>query len=117
MLNQSGNLEEAAMKDLAALAQLVSAKKQVLAQQEAVDEEAPEEFQDELLGTVMDDPVMLPDSKVYVDRATIQRHLLSNPNDPFTRYATSVLEVVPSSNPLVSLGNTLVFPPFLMLIH
>ena len=31
------------------------------------------------------DPVILPDSKITVDRATIERHLMSSKNDPFNR--------------------------------
>jgi len=38
--------------------------------------EVPEEFLDPVLGTVMNDPVTLPNSKVTLDRTTIIRHLL-----------------------------------------
>lgn len=31
------------------------------------------------------DPVVLPDSKVTLDRSTIERHLLSSATDPFSR--------------------------------
>jgi len=47
--------------------------------------DAPDEFMDPLMMTVMDDPVILPGSKVTVDRATIMNHLLQNSNDPFDR--------------------------------
>jgi len=33
----------------------------------------------------MDDPVLLPSSKMIVDRNTIETHLLSDPTDPFNR--------------------------------
>ena len=33
----------------------------------------------------MQDPVILPDSKVTVDRSTIERHLLTSLTDPFSR--------------------------------
>jgi len=33
----------------------------------------------------MTDPVVLPSSKVTVDRSTIARHLLSDQTDPFNR--------------------------------
>ena len=39
-------------------------------------EDAPEEFLDALLSTLMKDPVMLPSSKKVVDRSTISRHIL-----------------------------------------
>lgn len=38
--------------------------------------DAPEEFLDEIMGTLMKDPVILPSSRNVVDRATIARHLL-----------------------------------------
>ena len=42
---------------------------------EATDD-APEDFRDAMLFTLMRDPVMLPASKNVVDRSTISRHLL-----------------------------------------
>ena len=38
--------------------------------------DVPEEFLDSLLGTVMNDPVILPNSQVTLDRTSIVRHLL-----------------------------------------
>ena len=38
--------------------------------------QAPEEFIDPIMGTVMTDPVILPSSGNTVDRSTIVRHLL-----------------------------------------
>lgn len=38
--------------------------------------EVPEEFLDPILGTVMSDPVTLPNSQVTLDRTSIVRHLL-----------------------------------------
>ena len=38
--------------------------------------QAPEEFKDALMDTVMSDPVILPTSGHVVDRSTIIRHLL-----------------------------------------
>ncbi|KAJ4912092.1 putative ubiquitin conjugation factor E4 [Raphanus sativus] len=57
---------------------------------EALDAEAalgeiPEEFLDPIQYTLMRDPVILPSSKTTVDRAIIQRHLLSDNHDPFNR--------------------------------
>jgi ubiquitin conjugation factor E4 B len=45
----------------------------------------PNEFLDPIMSTLMRDPVILPSSKVTVDRKTIARHLLSDQNDPFNR--------------------------------
>jgi ubiquitin conjugation factor E4 B len=44
----------------------------------------------------MEDPVILPSSKVTIDRATIRSHLLSDPNDPFNRAPLKIEEVIPS---------------------
>jgi hypothetical protein len=47
--------------------------------------QAPEEFLDPIMATLMRDPVLLPTSRTIVDRSTISRHLLSDPSDPFNR--------------------------------
>ncbi|XP_075482965.1 putative ubiquitin conjugation factor E4 isoform X2 [Primulina tabacum] len=57
---------------------------------EAMDAEAalgdiPDEFLDPIQYTLMRDPVVLPSSKITVDRHVIQRHLLSDSTDPFNR--------------------------------
>lgn len=59
--------------------------------QQALDEDlsdAPDEFLDPVTFTIMSDPVTLP-SGVNIDRPTIQRHLLSDPKDPFSRQPLS----------------------------
>ncbi|XP_007032650.2 PREDICTED: probable ubiquitin conjugation factor E4 [Theobroma cacao] len=57
---------------------------------EAMDTEAalgdiPDEFLDPIQYTLMKDPVILPSSRITVDRPVIQRHLLSDSTDPFNR--------------------------------
>ena len=47
--------------------------------------DAPDEFLDAMMYTLMEDPVILPSSKQVVDRSTIARHLLSSQTDPFNR--------------------------------
>ncbi|KAH8263716.1 hypothetical protein KR044_012934 [Drosophila immigrans] len=47
--------------------------------------DAPEEYLDPIISTLMTDPVILPSSNVTVDRSTIARHLLSDQTDPFNR--------------------------------
>ncbi|XP_014206273.1 ubiquitin conjugation factor E4 A isoform X2 [Copidosoma floridanum] len=47
--------------------------------------DAPDEFLDPIMSTLMLDPVILPSSKTVVDRRTIARHLLSDQTDPFNR--------------------------------
>lgn len=57
--------------------------------------EAPDEFLDPLMYTLMDDPVILPTSRMVVDRSTISTHLLSDPNDPFNRVPLRIEDVKP----------------------
>ncbi|XP_058226319.1 probable ubiquitin conjugation factor E4 [Rhododendron vialii] len=61
-----------------------------VAASEALDAEAtlgeiPDEFLDPIQYTLMKDPVILPSSRITVDRPVIQRHLLSDSTDPFNR--------------------------------
>ncbi len=46
--------------------------------------DAPDEFRDPLMDTLMDDPVILPSGTV-MDRSIIMRHLLNSNTDPFNR--------------------------------
>nr|CAD7569871.1 unnamed protein product [Timema californicum] len=69
--------------------QTVASKVSKLATQYQTDEamlsDAPEEFLDPIMSTLMLDPVILPSSRTTVDRSTIARHLLSDQSDPFNR--------------------------------
>ncbi|KZP31580.1 U-box-domain-containing protein [Athelia psychrophila] len=56
--------------------------------------EIPHEFIDPLVATVMHDPVLLPSSKIIIDRSTITSHLLSDSKDPFNRAPLSIQDVV-----------------------
>ncbi|KAI9845367.1 MAG: hypothetical protein M1838_001767 [Thelocarpon superellum] len=56
--------------------------------------EIPDEFLDPLMYSLMEDPVILPASKVSIDRSTIRSHLLSDPNDPFNRAPLKIEDVV-----------------------
>jgi len=58
--------------------------------------EIPDEFLDPLLFTVMRDPVILPRSRVIIDRSSIKAHLLSDPTDPFNRSPLKLEEVIPN---------------------
>ncbi|KAI9754266.1 MAG: hypothetical protein M4579_004797 [Chaenotheca gracillima] len=57
--------------------------------------EIPDEFLDPLMFTLMEDPVVLPTSKISMDRSTIRSHLLSDPNDPFNRSPLKISDVIP----------------------
>lgn len=56
--------------------------------------DAPEEYTDALMGTLMQDPVILPSSHV-VDRSVIARHLLNSATDPFSRQPLRADQLVP----------------------
>ena len=65
------------------------------AEEEEVDtSDAPDEFLDAMMYTLMEDPVRLPSSKQVVDRSTIARHLLSSQTDPFNRESLTMEGVV-----------------------
>ncbi|VDP94357.1 unnamed protein product [Echinostoma caproni] len=57
--------------------------------------EIPSEFCDTLINTLMDDPVMLPQSQAIVDRSTIMQHLLNQETDPFNRLPLREDELIP----------------------
>lgn len=60
--------------------------------------EAPDEFLDPLMFTIMKDPVILPTSKVVIDRSTIKAHLLSDSTDPFNRMPLKLEDVIPDED-------------------
>eukprot|EP01018_Ginkgo_biloba_P036582 Gb_15414 [translate_table: standard] len=69
---------------------------------EAMDTEAmlgdiPDEYLDPIQYTLMRDPVLLPSSKITVDRPTIQRHLLSDTTDPFNRSLLTPEMLIPNT--------------------
>jgi ubiquitin conjugation factor E4 B len=47
--------------------------------------DAPEEFMDPLMCTLMEDPVFVPTSGITLDRSTIRAHLLGESRDPYNR--------------------------------
>ena len=65
--------------------------------------EIPEEFEDPLMATLMEDPVILPISRTIIDRSTIRSHLLSDPHDPFNRTSLVIEDVIPGKfwSPLI----------------
>jgi len=48
-------------------------------------EDAPEEFLDPVMATLMEEPVLLETSGTIVDLLTIKMHLKNDPTDPFNR--------------------------------
>eukprot|EP00128_Syssomonas_multiformis_P018998 Colp12_sorted_trinity150504_noHs@3402 len=85
---------------LEGLQRLVSAVEGVLAADKQDDEDfgdAPDDFLDPLMFTLMSDPVRLPTSNTVVDRATITSHLLSVSQDPFNRATLTIDMVIPDT--------------------
>ncbi|CAH0588924.1 unnamed protein product [Chrysodeixis includens] len=58
--------------------------------------DAPEEFRDPLMDTLMTDPVLLPSGKI-MDRSVILRHLLNSATDPFNRQPLSEDQLRPAT--------------------
>ncbi|KAG2451114.1 hypothetical protein HYH02_004382 [Chlamydomonas schloesseri] len=97
VLDSGGLLNVGQREQLASLAQrALAASTEAEAEDEEMGEDVPEEFSCAILSTIMKDPVKLP-SGVVVDRPAIQRHLLSDPTDPFSRQPLSEdqLEALP----------------------
>ncbi|KAG7282498.1 hypothetical protein CRUP_020213 [Coryphaenoides rupestris] len=65
-------------------------------QEEETYADAPDEFLDPIMSTLMLDPVLLPSSSVTVDRSTIARHLLSDQTDPFNRSPLTMDQIRPN---------------------
>ncbi|KAK2655850.1 hypothetical protein Ddye_008902 [Dipteronia dyeriana] len=59
--------------------------------------EIPDEFLDPIQYTLMKDPVILPSSRITVDRPVIQRHLLSDSTDPFNRSHLTADMLIPDT--------------------
>ena len=87
--------------DLIAVIIELADRVQTIEQQQKINEEAlanaPDDFLDPILSILMKDPVILPSSKVIVDRTTISRHLLSDQSDPFNRSPLSMDQVIPAN--------------------
>lgn len=43
----------------------------------------------------MEDPVILPESRISIDRKSITTHLLSDATDPFNRKPLTIDQVIP----------------------
>jgi len=66
------------------------------AQEEMDLSDAPDEFRDPLMCTVMTDPVLLP-SGVIMDRSVINKHLLNSSTDPFNRLPLKADQLIPAT--------------------
>lgn len=89
-------LEGESMAAFESLPDVVEHATQIVAADEALLADAPDEFLDEILSSFMKDPVILP-SGHYVDRSTITQHLLNDPIDPFNREPMTIDSVKPAT--------------------
>ena len=58
-------------------------------------DDCPDEFLDPLMATLMTDPVTLPCGNT-IDRVTIERSLLDDEKNPFSREPLTVADLVPN---------------------
>lgn len=56
-------------------------------------DEVPDEFLDPIMGTLIDDPVMLPKCETIMNRDIIYRHVLAERNNPFNREELSIKDI------------------------
>tara|TARA_B110000858_G_scaffold197337_1_gene258652 strand:- start:1274 stop:3445 length:2172 start_codon:yes stop_codon:yes gene_type:complete len=57
------------------------------------DEDIPDELLDPIMGTLIENPVLLPNTETFIDYDVITRHLLTSSNNPFTRDPLSKTEL------------------------
>lgn len=55
--------------------------------------EYPEEFLDSLLYTPLTDPVLIPNTNVFVNKATIEQHIMTNGFNPYTKEKLTSLDL------------------------
>lgn len=84
----------ALLNTLRGFAQKAESKRQEDEDEELELGEIPDEFLDPLMFTLMEDPVILPGSKISIDRSTIKAHLLSDSTDPFNRLPLRLDDVI-----------------------
>jgi ubiquitin conjugation factor E4 B len=85
------------LKEWQQLGERVKTAKLAADEEEADLGDIPSEFEDPLMATLMDNPVILPASKAVVDLSTIRSHLLSDPHDPFNRAPLKIEQVIPDT--------------------
>jgi len=97
VLRQNHLLPDSRIQVFEAFAESVHAAALLDREEEEAFGDIPEEFLDPIQCTIMKDPVTLPTSGQVLDRATIQRHLLSEHRDPFSRALLTVDMLEPNT--------------------
>lgn len=59
----------------------------------SIQKEIPDEFLDPLVCTLMENPVLLPNTSEFIDRTTIERYLLSKEENPFNREPLTLIQL------------------------
>lgn len=90
-------LTPATLSSLRELHEVVQSARAVCQDLDELTADAPTEFLDPLLMTLMTDPVLLPSSRTVVDRTTISQHLLNEETDPFNRQPLTLAMLVPDT--------------------
>ncbi|KAI8591732.1 ubiquitin elongating factor core-domain-containing protein [Geranomyces variabilis] len=71
------------------VAKVESSIRSTMAEEELLGD-VPPDFEDPIMATLMEDPVILPSSGTSIDRSTIKELLLSDPHDPVNRARLAV---------------------------
>lgn len=87
--------ERAATRLDSVLVKVAEAHASLEQEDEDLGEDIPDEFVDPILQTLMVEPVRLPTSNTVMDLASLKRHLLNTPLDPFTRQPLTLEMVKP----------------------
>lgn len=95
VLRQFDLMDEPAVRALEDLADEAALAARERHDDEEAFEGAPDEFLDPILAEVMRDPVRLPTSGKVAERAVIQRVLLTDPFDPFSRAPLTAEQLEP----------------------
>lgn len=94
ILTNRTNTHPETIKQFYSFGEAAEKQRQLSEQEEMELGEVPDELLDPLMYTLMEDPVILPGSRVTIDRSTIKAHLLSDPTDPFNRMPLKLEDVI-----------------------
>lgn len=84
------------LKEWEKLSDSIETKKAEVDAEDADLGDIPDEYTDPLMASLMEDPVILPRSRVTVDRASVRSMLLNDKIDPFNRTPLTIEEVIPN---------------------
>ncbi|KAF3991299.1 hypothetical protein FT663_02800 [Candidozyma haemuli var. vulneris] len=94
ILTTKTTLDDGLIKDFYSFGLAADQERVAFEQEELEMGEVPDELLDPLMFTLMEDPVILPGSRITIDRSTVKAHLLSDPTDPFNRMPLKLEDVI-----------------------